>query len=712
MLELTKPVRVFHGASELKAQFLSNNALDPWVDVNSGPRKGMFANHLAQALVIRGAQERYWQTGAEARYGEATFGVRAPGDIQIIRVIDRIPRHECLARGMKNPQTAVIYRDINTRKVGVFHLTQHRSEHQYFSFEYQKTPYFNMIEEGAEFEKDTPFLLSPSLKEGGGYGYGTNLRFAFLSHAATADDGCLVARSALKKMEFDLLIKRDGSWGQTRFPLNLHGDHNEYKILRDIGEPVREDGLLFATRGYDDRLSITDMGINDTRILDMAYDERVYARAGKGIVTDIRVYHDLRNLPNGTSAQIERYKMYMDSFYQRILKEYDEQKRHYGTTRFETDELDSLVIEALANTDFDIGDPVQKLHHKTPIDDWRVEVDVHYRVTPDVGNKLTGCNGDKSVIVRVLEDEDMPRDENGNMIDICMSIDSPVNRQNFGAMYEPFFNSATEQVLNCWTDKAGLDRSKVSTKYMEEEMARKPDVYAEIWDEYMELISILSPYMHEYHTQAKYDTDKARAERLAGVFDPKNQAIHILSPTDRMPIWREAVKGIMKRFPPHFTPMTYTNCVGERVTTREPVPHGMKYFMLLEKDSSDWLATDTAKFQVMGFLGQITSTDKYSEPAKKQPVKGLAEAEMSLIVSHCGGEVAADLHDRNNNKQTHREYAYSILSEKEPTNIKRGIDRNRLPLGDDRALQMFKHILTCNGYGPRYKPYVDPDLPR
>ena len=64
--------------SDLHPEFLSNNSMDPWVDVNSSPRKVMFAGHLPQALVISGSEERYWQTGTEARFGEYNFAMKAP----------------------------------------------------------------------------------------------------------------------------------------------------------------------------------------------------------------------------------------------------------------------------------------------------------------------------------------------------------------------------------------------------------------------------------------------------------------------------------------------------------------------------------------------------------------------------------------------------------------------------------------------------------
>jgi hypothetical protein len=157
-------------------------------------------------------------------------------------------------------------------------------------------------------------------------------------------------------------------------------------------------------------------------------------------------------------------------------------------------------------------------------------------------------------------------------------------------------------------------------------------------------------------------------------------------------------------------PVRYRGFSGNVEWTEEPVEMGHKYFMLLEKISDDWIATPTAKVQHMGVLGQVTSSDKYSSPAKMQAVKAISEAELRIILSYCGGQVAADLLDRNNSLATHREYVYSLLDSQQPTNIERGVDRKHVPLGNNRALQLFKHIITCNGYRFVWQKYKDPEL--
>lgn len=696
--------------SELHAQLLSNNSMDPWVDVNTAPRKVMFAGHLPQALVINGSEERYWQTGTENRYGEYCFAVKAPCDMEVLRVIERFPRARTIGTTIKNPQTIVIYVDLKTRQVGCLDLRDYSLEHQYFGFTYRKTEAYGRITKGASFEKGTEFLISPSIKPGGGYAYGVNLMFANMSHPAVSEDGILISRSALKKMSFDLIETRVATWGQNRHALNLFGDENNYKIFRDIGERIRPDGLLMATRELDERLAVTSLGLYDTMMLDMTYDEKLYSRPGDGTVVDVMVYHDNRSLPNGMNGQVERYKELTDRFYREILDEYNIQLRaRNGKLNWLTDEFHRLVVEACAMSDYDIGEVVQKIYHKAPIDDWRVEFKIKYSIMPNIGNKATDCHGGKGVVCHVMDDEDMPVNQFGVRVDVVMSPESPFNRQNFGGLYEPYFNQVTREFLTTVRGTIRIDEDeRMTEKKVLAEMEKNPQVYDDVWSDLIRLYEILSPTMFENYSGPAFNDPKLRATHLAGVLN--YPCLHILSPTNNMTAWRHAVNACEREFPPRVSPVTYRDYAGNLQTTEEDVECGHKYFILLEKISDDWIAVSTAKTQHMGVLGQVTSSDKYANPAKTQAVKAISEAELRIILSYCGGQVAAELLDYNNSLATHREFAYSVMDSPTPTNIRRGVNRKEVPLGSNRALKLFKHILECNGYMFVHEKFRDPDI--
>lgn len=102
----------------------------------------------------------------------------------------------------------------------------------------------------------------------------------------------------------------------------------------------------------------------------------------------------------------------------------------------------------------------------------RVHIEVAQLRTVSVGDKLAGRHGNKGVISRVLPEEDMPYDENGNPVDIILTPLGVPSRMNLGQILElhlglaahtldyqaivPSFAGATEEEIKSELTKAGF----------------------------------------------------------------------------------------------------------------------------------------------------------------------------------------------------------------------------------------------------------------
>ncbi|MCR4325307.1 MAG: DNA-directed RNA polymerase subunit beta [Patescibacteria group bacterium] len=102
----------------------------------------------------------------------------------------------------------------------------------------------------------------------------------------------------------------------------------------------------------------------------------------------------------------------------------------------------------------------------------RVHIEVAQLRTISVGDKLAGRHGNKGVISRVLPEEDMPYDENGNPVDIILTPLGVPSRMNLGQILElhlglaaeksdyqavvPSFSGATEDEIRHELTEAGL----------------------------------------------------------------------------------------------------------------------------------------------------------------------------------------------------------------------------------------------------------------
>ncbi|TSC85506.1 MAG: DNA-directed RNA polymerase subunit beta [Parcubacteria group bacterium Gr01-1014_8] len=105
----------------------------------------------------------------------------------------------------------------------------------------------------------------------------------------------------------------------------------------------------------------------------------------------------------------------------------------------------------------------------------RVHVEVAQLRTVSVGDKLAGRHGNKGVISRVLPEEDMPYDTDGNPVDIILTPLGVPSRMNLGQILElhlglaantlgyqaivPSFAGATEEEIREELKKAGFDET-------------------------------------------------------------------------------------------------------------------------------------------------------------------------------------------------------------------------------------------------------------
>lgn len=105
----------------------------------------------------------------------------------------------------------------------------------------------------------------------------------------------------------------------------------------------------------------------------------------------------------------------------------------------------------------------------------RVHIEVAQLRTVSVGDKLAGRHGNKGVISRILPEEDMPFDADGNPVDIILTPLGVPSRMNLGQILElhlglaasmlgyqaivPSFAGATEEEIRSELKEAGLDES-------------------------------------------------------------------------------------------------------------------------------------------------------------------------------------------------------------------------------------------------------------
>lgn len=686
--------------NELRADLLSVCGLNPFPGTNSASRVQMFSNHLGQKLVTAGMSERYIQTGMEKEFGKYTLNIKMPVDGRVIKIIDRYRPTIGIDSIKENPHVVVIYEDENTKEIGIINLVKHCSFHQYLGFEYKASAGINMLTPNQFIPKDTVFYDSPGVTPDGGYAYGVNVNMAFMTHPSSSEDGIMICRDVLHKFKFKTYETRIIEYGSKRFPLNMYGTPEDYKPFPDIGDTVRADGLLGALRTHDKTLVVAEQSIYDLMEPNEIFDKMVFANGGGGKVVDITIQHDTNynsTTPFGMEKQMEKYDKARRVFYSEILAEYRRLVASQGATLSVSYEFGRLIVEAYSIVGDNDSQRVAKLYRKAPLDDYRIEFTIEYEITPTDGFKLTGCHGDKGVICKVAEPEEMPVDQDGNRADAVMDPGATISRMNIGRLYEQYLNAASRDVKKKIYKFLGVEKAdkhyfaKVSSLFDNDRAE-----FIKLYEYLIGYYKIVSPVMYDCFSAL---TAEKKLEHLLSL---TRDVVELFIPTDNDPELIDMVLEIEKNYKPTYGPVTYMGNSGKYVTTENNVMIGSVYLMLLEKIADVWSSISSGKLQHFGILSQLTKSDKYSQPTRNNAVKALGEAEVKIVVGYTEPVVSAELMDRNNNPDTHKRMVKEIMQNASPTNIPVLNDRIVHPYGGCKTTGLVKHIAMCAGWKYKY----------
>jgi hypothetical protein len=701
----------------------------------------MYGSHISQNLVIEGSTEKRFQTGVECRLGDYVFNKKAPCDMRVLRVIDRYPAGIDIDSIPENPETVVIYEEVNKNpnancmpEIGCLVIPRHASFHQYFGFEYKLTPEFKRLIPGLSkaagsdyIEKDTIFANSPAISEYGGYKFGIELNVAGMSHPAVAEDGILISEDILPRLRFKVYEKRVVEFGASTFPLNLYGHANYYQPFPEIGQLIREDGILAMLRKYDQDLGPVLTSITDCMSPDFIFDDAIYVRGPgttlqgekdgqpveikSGKIVDIKIYHDETEnspTPEGVMSGMNKYTRALKRFYQELLDAYEhirsERKKKYGEAEIVLKpELHRLLVEAMAVLGKPCGKTNSRLnlvYRKVPLDDYRVEFTIEYTVQPTIGYKLTCCQGGKGVICYIEKPENMPVDAAGNRADIVVGAETTFSRMNIGRLYEMFFGACERDVTKTVRSILGLEKQPYASALAAiKELAKVDPARVENAYRYrLGFYQTVSPPQYEHYNELAMPD---RIEHLAHLVE--NGGL-IFYPTKHEYEISDVARRLQQEYNPTYGPISYVGYSGQRVVTQYPVRIAPLYMMLLDKITDALSSVASGTLQHFGILSPVTRAQKYAFPHRNSPVRTIGESEGRIFASYCGKEAIAEMMDRNTSPTTHRHVVWNVLTADHPTNIPMAIDRNQIPLGGSKPLSLVRHVAMCGGWRMVYRP--------
>lgn len=370
--------------------------LSPFADHTSSQRGMMFSNHLPQAQCLVGAEMPKVMTGYEPLVGDYEFN---PTDRdQGIQILETIPRF-IVNSGMfpirVNPSYTIVHRREKDNLVGVFHLNKwtYRSDGYGYQNIWLNTALLN---KGNYIPPEIKLSTSP-IHKGSGYGLGTNLRCAYMSIPQVTEDAVVISETAAKKLTAQGVSKISFKILPNQLPLNLYGTDEEYKFMPDMGEYVREDGILCALRTPTADSIILDLMPESLHQIQHLHDTTFYVPPGSEIIDiDIKVNRKCKvKTPREIFTQIEKYTNATNEYYLRIWETYQRITREgFGITpefnTLVTTALSNLLAESVRIPGYNKRADMTLYRKKEPVEFIYITVTYAYRKEIHLGSKLSG----------------------------------------------------------------------------------------------------------------------------------------------------------------------------------------------------------------------------------------------------------------------------------------------------------------------------------
>ena len=681
--------------SELHGSFLTVNAINPFAANITSSRLQMHSSHIGSSLTVKKAEPRLCTTLYEVEYGKYTFSRKAKCDMIVIKTLAQYRESNTL-NGIKfNPRRFVVYEDFNSNEIGLMELERYHCIHKDFGFRFRDNPNVS-VHKGSRIPEGTIISDSTSINENRDYCYGLNVDVAFLSHHSVIEDGVWASNEICEAMTTPVYGSREGSWGRKWYPLNTYGDEINYKIFPDIGDVIREDGLIFAFREHDELLAPVQMTPKALRTVDYLHDMRVYGQPGARVV-DVTVYRDpgqCLGTPTGMSDQANKYANAMNDFYEELIAEYEriyKDRNKRGGIRI-TKEFKTVLERAYAFVGKQKGKRSQFISRGVPLDEFYIEIVYEYDFVPGIGSKISTSHGGKGVICKKTPVSEMPLDADGDHAHIVTDGDSIIKRTNNATMFEQAVNAFGRRFVRDLRERCGLSRRNPDKQAIAALLSNVNNLNT-IYDEVIEYYDTLSPLMaidaKEYCSNQAFKLD-----HIQGVLESED--LRTYCPTDTPKKYHKALSDLRRKYGLTRGSISYVTDNGRNVTTKNDVLIGKIYIILLDKIGSSPAAVSSSKVQHFGIPAKLTNLDKYSNPFRPQPTRFWGETEVRVAASYVAPEFIAETLDRSNNPTIHKAVCRAIYMSKNPMQIESVTDSHASQVGGRIAVYT-KHKLACAG---------------
>lgn len=678
------------------------SAYGSWEKFNSGARTAMEVSMMSQAVKPMFPELPHTLGGYEVQLAKYTMSVAMPDNGEIIQVIPKYMIGQGQWSIQQNSMKTIIFYNDRTGKLDVLDIEYTFKTHDTFIHTFKEEQRTRMLSPGNTVGKGTMLARTNSVldvKDYSGkvlpqkmFSQTLNANFAFLSHASVIEDGMLINSAWLKRATPRAGTILTGEWGKTHYPVNTYGDLEHYRPHGGPGEEIRKDGIVMAMRKHDKIFDAINMLPEQLMTIDHIHDKKIYCPpdAVGAVIDDVDVITTTKDRParnNITPLGMEAYSQVfvsqMKRYYETILDVVEGYQRKNRRVELSA-RLHARVVEAYGDeprsqrSRYGMDgrtNSVQRVMRGIDVDEWLVRIKLSWDFEIDNGGKFSGMSGNKGVACRIMEPEDMPTDEQGNICDIAVYGPGCVARLNPGQLYEQMKGACDREIRHNIVRMVGGGD------------------YAGAWEHYIQYQRLVGP---DTSVPLEGLTPLERKAELDNIIMDK---IYATIPDDNVYVGTKWMRALHTFAKPHKSPVTFRNFDGTMRTTRKPVTIGQVQIMTLDKLSFKPMSVAVSLLNNFGLPSTQNKATKLNSPISKQAPRVYAEDEMRSMTAVMGGGKVMDQIELSTNPEATIAAVEKMYNSDTPMSERALIDRSKIKRGSGRNVQFVKHILSISGIG-------------
>lgn len=512
---------------------------------SSSARSSMLTQHLVQALVPNNPEVPGVMTGYEYMFGKYSPSYKKTDSK--LKIIKKISKHGDYV------YTLLVY-DPKHDKYDIIQRNEVKNMAESYGFKYNNEV-IDSYSEGDTIPKNTMLYKSPCFDEEENFMYGVNAKVMYTISQETIEDAVVISESFAKKLSTTKVDTCTIPFNDNDIFLNLYGDNGEYKCFPNVGEKTKK-SIVCATRRKNKMLD--QLNLKNSNLKRIFPNDDVFQILGNYTIVDIDIwsnksYDEISNKPAYKQVK-ETYKNLMD-YYSEI---YETFKEIINNGDNYSQEFSRLYAKAR-----DFLDPTCKyVDEDKMFSNMVIEFTMMKSEKLRRGCKLCGRFGNKSVISKILPDDEMGISEDGTVPDIRMDALGVLGRLNSGQCIEQELNWIADLVKNQMIHESSYKKKlDILLKFMK--LVNK--------EEYEKILEYTSD-MGAKSEELKEFIDSITNDRIYIMQSP----IHCVSGDDMYRLYQE--------YEPQKTRIIYKDDQGYEYTSIRPVIIADEYILRLKQE--------------------------------------------------------------------------------------------------------------------------------